>query len=89
MLISAEERVANDGGDELIMGVCFRFQWHRTATTQETDGFQVKRPGDVSVRCTLLLMLDYQVSAAVFTPVWGRCDPLPDTVAWPCAAPPV
>lgn len=37
------------------------FQWHRTATTQETDGFQVKRPGDVSVRCTLLLMLDYQV----------------------------
>ncbi|XP_028606180.2 SWI/SNF-related matrix-associated actin-dependent regulator of chromatin subfamily D member 3 isoform X3 [Podarcis muralis] len=38
--------------------VCFL--WHRTPTTQETDGFQVKRPGDVSVRCTLLLMLDYQ-----------------------------
>ena len=37
-------------------------QWHRTATTQETDGFQVKRPGDVGVRCTVLLMLDYQVS---------------------------
>nr|XP_060617065.1 SWI/SNF-related matrix-associated actin-dependent regulator of chromatin subfamily D member 3-like [Anolis sagrei ordinatus] len=36
-------------------------EWHRTPTTQETDGFQVKRPGDVSVRCTLLLMLDYQV----------------------------
>lgn len=36
-------------------------QWHRTATTQETDGFQVKRPGDVNVRCTVLLMLDYQV----------------------------
>lgn len=36
-------------------------QWHRTPTTQETDGFQVKRPGDVNVRCTLLLMLDYQV----------------------------
>ncbi|KAJ3611554.1 hypothetical protein NHX12_021569 [Muraenolepis orangiensis] len=35
-------------------------RWHRTPTTQETDGFQVKRPGDVSVRCTLLLMLDYQ-----------------------------
>ncbi|KAL0618490.1 SWI/SNF-related matrix-associated actin-dependent regulator of chromatin subfamily D member 3 [Plecturocebus cupreus] len=35
-------------------------QWHRTPTTQETDGFQVKRPGDLSVRCTLLLMLDYQ-----------------------------
>uniref|UniRef100_A0A671FR03 SWI/SNF related BAF chromatin remodeling complex subunit D3 n=1 Tax=Rhinolophus ferrumequinum TaxID=59479 RepID=A0A671FR03_RHIFE len=34
--------------------------WHRTPTTQETDGFQVKRPGDLSVRCTLLLMLDYQ-----------------------------
>ncbi|MGH0185657.1 UNVERIFIED_CONTAM: hypothetical protein FKN15_018651 [Acipenser sinensis] len=34
--------------------------WHRTATTQETDGFQVKRPGDVGVRCTVLLMLDYQ-----------------------------
>lgn len=40
-------------------------QWHRTPTTQETDGFQVKRPGDLSVRCTLLLMLDYQVG---FTP---------------------
>jgi len=36
-------------------------QWHRTATTQETDGFQVKRPGDQNVKCTLLLMLDYQV----------------------------
>ncbi|XP_056618808.1 SWI/SNF-related matrix-associated actin-dependent regulator of chromatin subfamily D member 3b isoform X1 [Triplophysa dalaica] len=35
-------------------------EWHRTQNTQETDGFQVKRPGDVSVRCTLLLMLDYQ-----------------------------
>lgn len=41
----------------------FWLQWHRTPTTQETDGFQVKRPGDVSVRCTLLLMLDYQVSS--------------------------
>lgn len=29
-------------------------------TTQETDGFQVKRPGDVNVKCTLLLMLDHQ-----------------------------
>uniref|UniRef100_A0A673MCY0 SWI/SNF related, matrix associated, actin dependent regulator of chromatin, subfamily d, member 1 n=1 Tax=Sinocyclocheilus rhinocerous TaxID=307959 RepID=A0A673MCY0_9TELE len=37
-------------------------EWHRTATTQETDGFQVKRPGDVGVRCTVLLMLDYQIT---------------------------
>lgn len=35
-------------------------EWHRTASTQETDGFQVKRPGDQNVKCTLLLMLDYQ-----------------------------
>uniref|UniRef100_A0A8C6B6U3 DM2 domain-containing protein n=1 Tax=Monodon monoceros TaxID=40151 RepID=A0A8C6B6U3_MONMO len=35
-------------------------EWHRTATTQETDGFQVKRSGHVNVRCTVLLMLDYQ-----------------------------
>jgi len=35
-------------------------EWHRTPTTQETDGFQVKRPGDVTVRCTILLLLDYQ-----------------------------
>ncbi|XP_076461310.1 SWI/SNF-related matrix-associated actin-dependent regulator of chromatin subfamily D member 1-like isoform X2 [Babylonia areolata] len=35
-------------------------EWHRTPTTQETDGFQVKRPGDQNVRCTVLLMLDYQ-----------------------------
>ncbi|NWY33405.1 SMRD3 regulator, partial [Pheucticus melanocephalus] len=41
-------------------------EWHRTPTTQETDGFQVKRPGDVSVRCTLLLMLDYQVTVRCF-----------------------
>lgn len=37
-------------------------QWHRMPTTQETDGFQVKRPGDVNVKCTLLLMLDHQVA---------------------------
>lgn len=47
----------------LSTAVAFLRQWHRTPTTQETDGFQVKRPGDVSVRCTLLLMLDYQVRA--------------------------
>uniref|UniRef100_A0A671PP02 SWI/SNF-related matrix-associated actin-dependent regulator of chromatin subfamily D member 2-like n=1 Tax=Sinocyclocheilus anshuiensis TaxID=1608454 RepID=A0A671PP02_9TELE len=35
-------------------------EWHRMLTTQETDGFQVKRPGDVNVKCTLLLMLDHQ-----------------------------
>ncbi|XP_063228350.1 brahma-associated protein of 60 kDa isoform X2 [Bacillus rossius redtenbacheri] len=35
-------------------------EWHRTSTTQETDGFQVKRPGDKNVRCTILLLLDYQ-----------------------------
>merc|ERR1719499_933326 len=35
-------------------------EWHRTTTTQETDGFQVKRPGDKNVRCTILLLLDYQ-----------------------------
>ncbi|XP_052427060.1 SWI/SNF-related matrix-associated actin-dependent regulator of chromatin subfamily D member 2-like isoform X1 [Carassius gibelio] len=36
-------------------------EWHRMPATQETDGFQVKRPGDVNVKCTLLLMLDHQV----------------------------
>lgn len=35
-------------------------EWHRTPQTQETDGFQVKRPGDQNVKCTVLLMLDYQ-----------------------------
>lgn len=35
-------------------------EWHRTLNTQETDGFQVKRPGDKNVRCTILLLLDYQ-----------------------------
>lgn len=34
-------------------------------TTQETDGFQVKRPGDLNVKCTLLLMLDHQVTSAL------------------------
>ena len=35
-------------------------EWHRSPTTQETDGFQVKRPGDVAVKCTILLLLDYK-----------------------------
>ena len=35
-------------------------EWHRTTSTTETDGFQVKRPGDKNVRCTILLLLDYQ-----------------------------
>uniref|UniRef100_A0A8C5CT52 SWI/SNF related BAF chromatin remodeling complex subunit D2 n=1 Tax=Gadus morhua TaxID=8049 RepID=A0A8C5CT52_GADMO len=35
-------------------------EWHRMAATQETDGFQVKRPGEINVKCTLLLMLDHQ-----------------------------
>lgn len=34
-------------------------EWHRTATTNETDGFQVKRDGDKNVRCTMLFMLNY------------------------------
>lgn len=35
-------------------------EWHRTPQTAETDGFQVKRPGNKNVRCTILLLLDYQ-----------------------------
>ncbi|KAH9516015.1 brahma-associated protein 60 [Dermatophagoides farinae] len=35
-------------------------EWHRSVNTAETDGFQVKRPGDRNVRCTILFMLDYQ-----------------------------
>uniref|UniRef100_A0A0X3P664 DM2 domain-containing protein n=1 Tax=Schistocephalus solidus TaxID=70667 RepID=A0A0X3P664_SCHSO len=35
-------------------------EWHRTPSTAETDGFQVKRTGMNNVRCTILLMLDYQ-----------------------------
>ncbi|XP_072901425.1 SWI/SNF-related matrix-associated actin-dependent regulator of chromatin subfamily D member 3-like isoform X1 [Hemitrygon akajei] len=47
-------------------------EWHRTPSTQETDGFQVKRPGDVSVRCTLLLMLDYQPTQFKLDPRLAR-----------------
>ncbi|XP_015792740.1 brahma-associated protein of 60 kDa [Tetranychus urticae] len=43
-------------------------EWHRTPTTTETDGFQVKRPGNKNVRCTILLLLDYQ-------PLQFRLDP--------------
>lgn len=35
-------------------------EWHRTATTSETDGFQVKRPGDLPVKCTILFQLEHQ-----------------------------
>lgn len=53
-----------------IIAVDLFAQWHRTPTTQETDGFQVKRPGDVGVRCTVLLMLDYQVNQML----WMGCE---------------
>ncbi|XP_053214925.1 brahma-associated protein of 60 kDa-like [Panonychus citri] len=43
-------------------------EWHRTPNTTETDGFQVKRPGNKNVRCTILLLLDYQ-------PLQFRLDP--------------
>lgn len=35
-------------------------EWHRTATTSETDGFQVRRPGDLPVKCTILFQLEHQ-----------------------------
>lgn len=35
-------------------------EWHRTPSTKETDGFQVKRPGDQNVKCTILLLMDHQ-----------------------------
>lgn len=54
---------AHSIGDEL--GFPPPCQWHRMPTTQETDGFQVKRPGDLNVKCTLLLMLDHQVTNAL------------------------
>ncbi|XP_052268117.1 SWI/SNF-related matrix-associated actin-dependent regulator of chromatin subfamily D member 1-like [Dreissena polymorpha] len=47
-------------------------EWHRTANTQETDGFQVKRPGDQNVRCTVLLMLDYQPAQFKLDPRLAR-----------------
>lgn len=37
-------------------------EWHRTSTTQETDGFQVKRAmvGKSEAKCSIFFMLDYQ-----------------------------
>lgn len=34
-------------------------EWHRTNATAETDGFQVRRPGDQNVKCTILMVLDH------------------------------
>ncbi|OWA51577.1 SWI/SNF-related matrix-associated actin-dependent regulator of chromatin subfamily D member 1 [Hypsibius exemplaris] len=34
-------------------------EWHRSATTSETDGFQVKRIGEQNVKCVIMLMLEY------------------------------
>ena len=36
-------------------------EWHRSANTEETDGYQVKRPCEDSVKCkcTILLVLDH------------------------------
>ncbi|XP_065664935.1 SWI/SNF-related matrix-associated actin-dependent regulator of chromatin subfamily D member 1 isoform X2 [Hydra vulgaris] len=37
-------------------------EWHRTTSTQETDGFQVKRQmvGNMEVKCQIFLMIDYK-----------------------------
>lgn len=35
-------------------------EWHRTENTPETDGFQVRRPGDLPVKCTILFQLQHQ-----------------------------
>lgn len=35
-------------------------EWVRTAGFTETDGFQVRRPGDLPVKCTILFKLEHQ-----------------------------
>jgi len=35
-------------------------EWHRERQNNETDGFQVKRPGDKDVRCTMLFMMYHE-----------------------------
>jgi len=35
-------------------------EWNRTSTSSETDGFQVRRPGDLPVKCTILFQLEHQ-----------------------------
>ena len=50
----------------------FPIQWHRTDKTQETDGFQVKRPGEDKVKCTIMLLLDYQPAQYKLDPRLAR-----------------
>nr|XP_030725166.1 LOW QUALITY PROTEIN: SWI/SNF-related matrix-associated actin-dependent regulator of chromatin subfamily D member 2-like [Globicephala melas] len=47
-------------------------EWHRMPTTQETDGFQVKPPGDLNVKCTCLLVLAHQPPQYKSDPRLGR-----------------
>ncbi|XP_046846728.1 SWI/SNF-related matrix-associated actin-dependent regulator of chromatin subfamily D member 1-like isoform X1 [Xenia sp. Carnegie-2017] len=47
-------------------------EWHRTDKTQETDGFQVKRPGEDKVKCTIMLLLDYQPAQYKLDPRLAR-----------------
>lgn len=35
-------------------------EWNRTPTISETDGFQVRRVGDLPVKCTILFQLEHQ-----------------------------
>lgn len=35
-------------------------EWNRASTMNETDGFQVRRNGDQTVRCTILFQLEHQ-----------------------------
>lgn len=35
-------------------------EWTRTPNTPETDGFQVRRPGDQNVKCSIIMVLQHQ-----------------------------
>lgn len=47
-------------------------EWHRTPTTNETDGFQVKRAGDRPVKCKILLLLDNHPAKFKLHPRLGK-----------------
>lgn len=43
-------------------------EWHKTIGPKDSVGFQVKRPGDKNVKCTILLLLDH-------LPIQFKLDP--------------
>ena len=58
-------------------------EWHRDRQSSETDGFQVKRPGNKDVKCAMMFMINYEPPKVKLEPRLAKllsidCDTRPN-----------